>query len=170
MKNLTIVFTRSKKKFAIASKIIMWWMGTDYSHCAREFNIFDFHMYYQASEGRVNYESEHIFNQKHTIICKYTVEINDQDHNAIVKSCLKEVGIRYGFMQNIGIVYVWVVFKLLKKSIDNPWKKGKNCSELILPLLQKIFPNEFSNLNPNTVTPKDLQTRLEDLKQLGSII
>jgi hypothetical protein len=164
MKEMSIVFTKSKLKFPIGSLLIRWWMSTDYSHCARKIPVYDTYLYYQASEGRVNYESEEVFAQKHEVLLDYKIMLNDEDFNNIGRECVKNAGIKYGFMQNVGIVYVWLMDKL-GKQIKNPWKKGKNCSELLLPVLQKIFPNKFHNLDPNTVTPKDLQIRLQELKE-----
>jgi len=63
MPYLDIVTTKSKKNFAFFSWLIMWWTKKDISHVARKATIGGEVMYYQASEGKVNYEHSRFFNK-----------------------------------------------------------------------------------------------------------
>ena len=149
---LKLVFTRSIKPFPIMSKLIMWWTKKPYSHVAREIIRRDWGAgYYQASEGNVNYEHETVFSKKHKIIKSYTLEIDSELELNIRKHCWIDSGKKYGMMQNVGIFLIDIgLFK------DNPWKEGRNCSELIyLKVLKKMIPS--LDLNPDTVKPHHLE-------------
>ena len=71
-KLLDIVATKSRKSFPILGWGIMWWTGKGFSHVARAVEIRDWgKRYFQASEGKVNYEYEKYFLKKHEIVHKY---------------------------------------------------------------------------------------------------
>ena len=143
MKELSIVFTRSKKKFAIGSYLIRWWTKKPYSHVAREGKIgfCEHHHYFQASEGQVNYEYESHFSKKHEIVKKYTILVPKEIYYSMIKESWKQAGASYGTMQNLGILIVDLLNKIGIKA-TNPFKSGINCSELIYrTVLQKMIPN-----------------------------
>jgi hypothetical protein len=156
-KELRIVFTKSKKKFPIASWAIRLWTGKEYSHVARAVQIRDWGWrFYQASEGKVNYEYEKYFLQKHEIVKDYILLISPEMDRKIKKECYEQAGNRYGTIQNLGIVFVDILHKITGRKVDNPWKKGKNCSEL---LYENVFSILCSDLNydPNTVKPHQIE-------------
>lgn len=110
----------------------MWYTGKPYSHCARATEIRDWgKRYYQASEGKCNYEFEKYFLQKHEIIKSYTIEVSADIERQIKKACYMQAGNKYATMQNIGIFITDIYYKLFKKDIKNPWTKGQNCSEVL---------------------------------------
>jgi hypothetical protein len=152
MRELKIVFTKSKKKFAICSKAIMWWTKKPYSHCARAVQIRDWgYRFYHASEGKVNYEFEKFFHQKHEIVKEYKLMIDDEMDKKIKYECYLEAGNKYGMMQNLGIFLVDIG---LKK--DTPWKSGRNCSELIyLEVFKEMLPE--LDFNPDTIKPHQIE-------------
>ena len=153
MKEIKIVFTRSKKKIAFLSKAIMWWTNKNYSHVARAVQIRDWgYRYYHASEGKVNYEYEKYFNEKHEVVKEYTLSVCEEIDRTIKKACYEEAGNAYGMMQNLGIFLIDI--GLINK---NPWKKGRNCSELIyLLVLKKLIPN--IDYNPDTIKPHEVES------------
>lgn len=158
MRDITVLFTTSNKKFSIFSKLIRWWTNKAYSHVAVKFNtkhIFDSDTYYQASEGLVNYMSEPQFKKKHKIVFEEILTIPEEQYWQIRKACHHEAGVQYGFMQNIGIALVDILEKVNIKK-DNPWKKGRNCSEL---LYTKVIKPIFGNLgyNPDTIKPHHIE-------------
>jgi len=63
--------------------------------------------------------------------------------------CIDHAGQEYGLMQNIGIFLSEVLG--WKK---NPWRSGKNCSELIAAILQ-VEGYEFDK-SLDLITPKDI--------------
>lgn len=167
MRKLTIVFTKSKKRFPIVSWLIRLWTNKPYSHVARKLEIDGYKpAYYQASEGKVNYETEDVFLSKHKIVKEYYLEVPEIIYKNISKACFEECGKKYGIMQNVGIM-LSDICKLLRFNIKNPWKNGKNCSEVIytnviVPLwgdqghdpdtikphhIDKIIQKHISNIN-----------------------
>ena len=153
MEHIEIVFTRSKKKIKILSDLIIWYTKKPYSHVARGFNAFSgkVQMYYQASEGKVNYESKEVFDHKHEIVKKYILQIPKELYTEIGIACMQDSGKKYGVMQNLGIVLVD-----LGICKDTPWKDGRNCSELIY---LKVFKNLIPSLqeNPDTIKPQRIE-------------
>ena len=159
MRKLEIVFTRSKKKVSFISKAIMWYMGTKYSHVARRAYIGKNmrEMFYQSSERKVNYEYKDVFHKKHHIVAEYNIEIEDDLYGEVADMCLTQAGAVYATMQNLGIVWVDFCAKFGKK-VKNPWKKGRNCSELIyIAVLQKLIPNLDEKYNADTIKPHQIE-------------
>lgn len=159
MRNLTIVFTKSKKKLAIGSWLIRLWTRKPYSHVALRFDsqIFKSPTYYQASDGLVNYMSGSQFLKKHEIIRGYHLAVSDEEYSTIRNECHEEAGAPYGFMQNVGII-IADFFKLFGKKIENPFKKGRNCSEL---LYVHVFSNlDYKELDPDLVKPHHIEELL----------
>lgn len=149
---LKLVFTKSKKKFPLFSRLIMWWTEKPYSHVAREVVRRDWGSgFYQASEGKVHYEFESIFYKKHEVVEEYTLLIDKELEMAVRRGCWHDCGKKYGFMQNVGIFLMDLgLFK------DNPWKDGRNCSELIyLKVLKVMIPS--LDYNPDTIKPHQLE-------------
>lgn len=151
-KDLKIVFTKSKLRFPVFSWAIMWWTKKTYSHVARHLTIRDWGVgYYHASEGKVNYEHESVFDKKHEIVKEYTLSIPEDLEIEIRKECWQDCGKKYGTKQNIGIFLVDL--GLLK---TNPWKEGRNCSELIY---LRVFKNLIKGLRykPDTIKPHHIE-------------
>ena len=159
MRELTIVFTKSKKKLAIGSWIIRAWTQKKYSHVALKYNsrIFKSPTYYQASDGLVNYMSGTQFDKKHEIVIEHIIEVEDDKYSKIREECHEEAGAPYGFMQNLGIVLADVL-ELVGVKIKNPWKQGRNCSEL---LYVHVFSNlDYKKLDPDLVKPHHIEELL----------
>ena len=88
MKTITIVFTKSKKKFAIFSKLIMWWTGKPYSHVARKGRLpfVDKAHYYHAAEGNVHYAYEDFFLKKNEVVKSYDIDVDPKLYMDLVKA------------------------------------------------------------------------------------
>lgn len=156
MKELKIVLTKSKKFLPIISWCIRLYTQKRYSHCARGFiALDDIEMYYQASEGKVNYESGKAFHKKHEIVKEYRISITEEQSKSITRSCLNDAGVKYGLLQNIGIMYVDLM-KFFNIIVQNPWKSGKNCSEIVYAnVLLLLFPD--LDYNPDTIKPHHIE-------------
>ncbi len=167
MRSVTVVFTKSKKKFPIFSWLIMLWTWKSYSHVALKVDLswLEGSMYFQASEGKVNYEYESHFLRENEIIKSYQIEIPKDIYSKLAAERMKSAGENYGFMQNVGIVLVDIC-KLFGKEISNPWKKGKNCSELIYNLILKPLNPEL-NFDPETIKPHHVERIIKELLSDG---
>ena len=156
MKELNIIFTKSKKKLPIGSWAIRWWTKKPYSHVARKVILMgDIPMYYQANEYSVNYEHESVFNQKHLLIDSFCLEITDECSKNVSRACLEEAGKEYALKQNIGIVLVDIA-KRFGIRMKNPWKKGRNCSELIYTNVLKIMIPKL-DYDENLIVPHQIE-------------
>jgi hypothetical protein len=157
MKQLDIVFTKSKKKFPLLSWGIMLWTGKAYSHVARAIQIRDWgKRYYHASEGKVNYEYEKFFHQKHKIIKEYNILIPDELDKEIKKACYEEAGNTYATMQNVGIALTDIYYKIFHIKKENPWKRGRNCSEILYAKCFKIMIPEL-DFDENKIKPHQVE-------------
>jgi hypothetical protein len=164
-KTLSVVFTKSKNKFPIMSLLIRWWTEKglfnlkDYSHVARATEIRDWgKRFFQASDGKVNYEFERFFHKKHQVVKQYDILISSEMDREIKKKCYEEAGNTYAMMQNIGILITDIVLGLFGIKMKNPWTRGRNCSEILyskgfkimIPTLQydenKIKPHEIEDI------------------------
>lgn len=148
-----LVFTKSKKFLPIGSWLIRLWMNKPYSHVAREKNIMGETLYYQASEGKVNYENKSVFNKKHEIVARYEIDVTEEMSRQISRDCLIDAGKKYGFLQNIGIV-IAKIFGLK----TNLFSEGRNCSELLtLRVLFNKYPELKEKYNPDLIEPNELE-------------
>ena len=82
-------------------------------------------------------------------------------YRSLVGLMHETAGDNYSIMQNVGITYVDFMRWAFKKRVKNPWAKGWNCSEFVLSILILLYPEEFKGIDPNTVTPKEIQTILK---------
>ena len=157
MKTMEIVFTASKKKLPLLSWAIRLWTWKPYSHVARRSKISfaEKHHYFHANEGKVNYEYETHFFKKHKIIKKYELTVPQKFYYEMAKQSWVEAGAKYGYLQHIGIAIVDVA-KLLGFKICNPWKQGRNCSELLyITILKPMFPD--LEYDPETIKPHHIE-------------
>lgn len=156
MRIIPIVFTKSKKPLPLGSWLIRLWTKKSFSHVARKLTLYgDIELYYQANEGKVNYENKEIFDTKHEIVLEYKLEVSDGVYRNVSRECVKEAGKKYGLMQNLGIVLVDIL-KIIKVNTKNPWQDGKNCSELIFTNVLKILDPNLSN-DPNKIKPHEIE-------------
>lgn len=152
MTELKVVFTKSKKRFPIFSWLVMLWTGKPYSHVAREVVRRDWGSgFYQASEGKVHYEFESLFYKKHEVVKEYKLLVPKELEMEVRKACWHDCGKTYGMMQNVGIPLIDI--GLLK---NNPWKDGRNCSELIYLKVLKVLIPEL-DYNPDTIKPHHIE-------------
>jgi hypothetical protein len=172
-KTVSIVFTKSKKKFPIGSLLIRWWSSKGffklhpYSHVARATVIRDWgYRYFQASEGKVNYEFETFFRNKHHIVKQYDISVSKEIDKEIKKKCYEEAGNTYAMAQNIGIFLTDVVMSLFGRKLKNPWTRGRNCSEILYAKCFKVLLPDL-NYNENKIKPHEIEEIiLENFEQL----
>jgi hypothetical protein len=151
-KELRIVFTKSKKPFPIFSWAIRLWTRKPYSHVARAIQIRDWgYRFSHAAEGIVKQEFETAFYKKNEIVKEYVIALCEESDRRIKKEFYVEMGKAYGMLQNVGIMLMDIgLFK------DNPWKDGRNCSELIYLEFLKVILQEL-DYNPDTIKPHHIE-------------
>ena len=177
MKKIVVGFSKSRKKFPVASWLIRLYQCTTFSHTYIKLLVkprFPSNKILHASEGLVQNMSETQFDKKHIPVDEYLIEIPDvivydkltnsrkSLYHALTSMMHETAGADYSMLQNIGILYVDIMRKVFKKRVKNPWQKGWNCSEFVASVLSMMY-EEFKDLDPNTVTPKEVHEILEKL-------
>jgi hypothetical protein len=85
----------------------------------------------------------------------FSIVLNNSNYLDLLRYCVDNSGTDYGFMQNVGVV----ISNLLKLDY-NPFKKGKNCSEVIAEILE-LEGYKF-NKSKDLITPKDIYLILKN--------
>ena len=136
----------------------MWWTKKDISHCACGITVSDWGMnYFQASEGKVNYEHEPYFLEKHKIVREYILELPSDVVRGLKKDFYQQSGNKYATMQNIGIFFQDIAKRYFGVKMKNPWEKGKNCSELLFDVIIKKMVPDLKKYKGNTVKPHEIE-------------
>jgi hypothetical protein len=154
-----IGFSKSRKKIAIGSWLIRAYQRTEYSHCyiriphpTKSDTIF------HASEGLVQRMSETQFDKKHRVVQEFEISVPRESFVSMGNIAHELSGSDYGLLQNFGIVLARLLLKINIR-INNPFKKGWNCSELVCYMMRQ-FDSNFNDLDVNLVTPKELFNKL----------
>ncbi len=60
--------------------------------------------------------------------------------------------------QNLGIAWLDILFKLFGKKFNNPWTKGRNCSELLyIATFKQLIPGLDKIYSENTIKPHEIE-------------
>lgn len=164
MRIVSVVFTKSKKRFPIFGWLIRLWTWKPYSHVALEVDMgwAGGKMYFQASEGKVNYEFETHFFKENEIVKKYEIQVPEDVYKDLAKERIRTAGENYGFLQNLGIAYVDVA-RIFGFNPKNPWKKGKNCSELIYKsVLKPLYP--YLDFDSQLIKPHHIEKIIKNIE------
>lgn len=151
MKTITIGFSKSKKKFAIGSALIRWYLQAPYSHVYFKFEAksYDRVLVYEAVGKGVRFVGLNKWQTDHEEVASFNIDISSDSYKKIMTYCIDNSGTEYGFWQNIGIL-----FADLFNSSKNSMTDGENCSEAIgqiLALEGYKIEKDF-----NLLTPKDI--------------
>lgn len=159
MKRIYIGFSKSNKNLPLFSWLIRLYQKTEFSHVYIRIpheTMSD--SVFHASEGLVHHMSGTQFDKKHRVVTEFEIPIKECAFHTLLMTAHEISGSNYGYLQNLGILIVkFASFFNIK--INNPFKKGWNCSELVLYMLNQIY-NDFKHLDKNIVTPKDLYKAL----------
>lgn len=162
MRKFKIGFSKSKVKFPIFSWLIRLYQNTEFSHTYVELDtkhVFEDDTIFQSSKGMVNYMSKLFFLTENIVTDEFEFELPDEVYRKMRVELHRYAGLKYAFMQNLGIVYTDIM-RILGKRVSNPWRKGYNCSELIYKHVIKYLYPEYK-YDPETITPKDVYNMLK---------
>lgn len=154
---IKIGFSRSSLKFPWFSWLIRLYERTSFSHVYVEIDtkIVNQLTIFQSSRGMVNCISETEFYKRNQKVVEFTINLTYSQYKNLLNSLHSELGKKYAFLQNIGIVLVDMgIWK------SNKFKDGYNCSELIYSnVLQKL--GFTLDKHPDLITPKDIYKLLQ---------
>lgn len=172
-------FSKSKKKLPIGSWLIRAYQLTEYSHTYIRIKSSKFpsdHIIH-ASEGKVIKMSKTQFDKRHTTVKEFKINIPNiviynkhvKKHTSLFRYILDTIhelsGDDYSLLQNVGIVLVRLL-RMFGIKIKNPWRKGWNCSEFVAAILLILYPSKLNNISLDTITPKDIYLKLEEINKV----
>ena len=171
MRKLRIGFSRSNDD-KIFSVILQKYLKTNYSHTFVMYDtakhMGDDSIYHSSFGSGVGFFAKHVFEEQNEIVLIYEIEVSDEVYNKIRQELFYNCGMKYGFMQNIGIAIVDFAKQVFGIKIQNPFRKDQNCSELVhRHVISIAFPEIAKQYNPDTISPKDIE---DIMKQVGTRI
>ena len=165
MKTLTIHFSRNSKG-AIFSRLLQWYVGSPISHVLVEFDteksLGQPFVYHSVIGTGVSLIPKKKFLLKNEIMESYTFELTVDEYRSIRNDLLNEGGEEYAMMQNLGIFIIDQIRRLTRIKYKNPFKKGKNCSELIYEkVIQKLY-GDVSKYDKDLVKHSEIRSILKE--------
>ena len=160
--NVTIGFSRPKGRFfPIGSWLIRLHQRTAYSHTYIRFYSETLNrvlVYESVGTGGVRFIGFNLWSEKAKEVASFTMKVKRCNSTSMLQDFVDEAGMSYGFMQNVGIllgnIFGWK---------HNPWRKGKNCSEIVAAFLQR--EGFIINKELDLMTPKDIFNVLQGQKK-----
>jgi hypothetical protein len=157
MKTATIGFSKSKKKFAIGGMAIRAFQHTTYSHVYLKFTSDSLQrvLIYEAVGGGLRFIGTKVWESHAEEVASFPIQISQDNYISLLQYCVDNAGTEYGFAQNLGVA-ICELFRMKK----NPFKTGKNCSEVVSDIL-KLEGYKFDK-ESNLITPKDIYKVLSE--------
>lgn len=148
MFTVKVAFTKEKEPDFV-SKMIMKFMGTNYSHV---FFILDGYIYQSTGEGthRCNLEN---YLETHVIVDEYMVALALMTPESFRSYMAGAKGKGYGHWQYLGFMFPW-----LQKFVTNGSSR-QICSELVAEVLRDYRPMKLPK-NADFMSPKDVNILL----------
>lgn len=151
MRTIYLGLSRSKGKLKVGSLLIRWselyhnflepkgWF--DLYHSSHVFALHPphalrpFEMVNHSAGSMVHWLSGPNFRKINHIVSLYKFNVNVDQYHKIKNKADLQCGDKYPFMENVGIVWVRLLYWAFKAAINNPFGTGakmQKCSELIL--------------------------------------
>ncbi len=155
-KLISVVASRPHTR-KIGSEVIMYEMGTDYSHVSWIFWNRDRTKprYYEAAmHGGVKFTGQrHWEARNYTVFIKH-FEVSDEVYEQFLDEAMDKCGEEYSLLQNLGIK-IKSIFAL-NKNVFEQAGDGSNCSELIFVFAKYVNLEIRGETDGNLVTPKQI--------------
>ncbi len=167
MEQIKIGFSKSSKKFAPFSWLIMITEKVPYSHVYVKFwsNSLNRWIIYQSSHSAVNFMGETLFNSEEIIFQEFNFEVSRSLRDQMMNFCMDNAGKPYGTLSVIGLAWVQIV-SYFGKTIHNPFKDAGQtfvCSQLVAALLMN---SGIKIDNLDDMTPNDLYEIVTNLPEV----
>ena len=88
----------------------------------------------------------------------WTVKASADQIDAGIMRVFPMLNKSYGYAMLLGFILVWLWYKITLRKINNPFRGGIICSELVLEYLKAIFPDneELKGMDRDTTSPEDV--------------
>lgn len=148
----TVIIGCSKNNL-IGSKLIRWWIGTEYSHVYAVWNLSqqDRDILYQASHGDVNLISYDNFKRKNVVVKEFELQFSDEQFRKFSTKCIDLAGQPYSKLQLLQIF----LSDISKSRLSFRDQRGYICSELMAEMLEDFFGAKFDKPR-HLITPRDI--------------
>lgn len=157
MKTIIVGFSKAKSKWMVGSALIMWFTWRPFSHVYFKFkeDLYDDWTVDQSTGHGIGYMSQIGFDQNNLTVKEFALEISDELYVEILRTCHMNSGVKYGYLQNIGIFLVDCLSKVGIKVNKNPLPIGINCSEWMYYILEEIY-GKWTEKDPALIKPGDV--------------
>jgi hypothetical protein len=156
---VTIGFSKPKNHiFPIGSWAIRLFQGTAYSHTYIRFYSESLNrtlVYEAVGTGGIRFIGQKMWLKHAEELESFTLKVKKCNATTMLQDFVDDCGLDYGHLQNIGI-FMASLFGWKK----NPWRKGKNCSEIVAKFL--ISEGYRISKPLDLVTPKDIYEILKN--------
>jgi len=163
--NLVIGFSHPKK-FSLHGELIEKIDNAPFDHTYIKFysQELDRTIIYQSNWRGVGFIGEPLFLSTTQPIYEFQLEIDDQKFISLKQYYVDNVGIPYSLLGVLllGIDEILSKFKININNLLRDKLSSAFCSEIVYRCLNEIDPEDF-NLNPATISPKDLYNLLKKL-------
>lgn len=170
MKDVYIEFTRPKSKplplFSWAIRLVE---NTEYSHVRLRWETsWGTQAVYEASGTSVKFLGDLAIQQNPaTLLHSFKVTLDDIQYRRLLKLCMDNAGLDYGYLQILGMLLVKLFF--LKRNPLSRGRKSQVCSEIVGRFLQEIL-KIGNNLELDIAGPKDIYSVLEENTNIVKVI
>ena len=159
MDSIIVGVSRPKAFFEPFSWLIRLVTWSSVSHAYIRFyeEDYDRWLIYQASGLKVNFIGKMMFDGAEIVYKEFTVPVSDLTKKVAVQNAIDRCGDPYSVLQVIGYGAV-LIARLFRKKIHNPFYSGSSfvCSELVAEILREIAGEEAEDIDPSTMTPRDI--------------
>jgi hypothetical protein len=117
----------------IGSRLIRWWMGTEYSHVYARWhlNTQDRDILYEASHGAVHFRKYQNFLKENKVVVEFSIPVTDEQFLRFSQKCIDLAQEPYSKLELLQIF----ISDLLKSKKETKDRHGYICSELLSILL-----------------------------------
>lgn len=132
---MKIVIGASRNEL-IGSKLIQWWMKTDYSHVYARWYLTsqEREIVYQASRGMVHFQSLENFTRSNSVVREFALDITEEQFKAFSRKCIDLAGEKYSKIELVQIF----LSDISNGKIHFEDQPGYICSELMCELLEDL--------------------------------
>lgn len=170
MQKITIGFSTTKKVdlfSKLMGYLIRWSQGTQFSHTYLRYLSQDYErqMVVHASHWFVHTVTYEHFLKESQPLCEFEINVTKDVFEDIMGFTSDRYGVKYGFMQFVGMAYRILLKKLFNKTITNPLADGERtlvCSEFIGEILNLIDPTDFPTVELEDEGPKLIHSMILD--------
>jgi hypothetical protein len=154
MRKIIIGASRNEK---IGSKVIRWWMNTDYSHVFASWHLSSQErtIVYHAAHGMVHFKEFNNFKQENEVVQEIEIELTEEQFKAFSQQCIDLAGQPYSKLELLQIF----ISDLTNGKVSFQDQHGFICSELMAELL--IDLGYKFNKESFLINPKDIMDNLE---------